>query len=261
MTDQPTVQAFPPCPFCGGAAEWREDDGRCGVPFGLLVDHRPSCFFVFPMDDKALVAAWITRHHERENDKPPSHWTPDPKYDRRPQTAEEWDWHADGAASDDTFERSWNRLNFAYCHADPHAPDQMGLVLRVDIGRILARLTHYTAHRELLMEREAARSGEVGGEALTDIAVERRRQVEAEGWTPAHDDEHGTGELAAAAAAYAFSAATSDRFLAADPIGFWPWAPEWWKPSSPRRDLVKAGALIVAEIERIDRKARSGEAA
>jgi hypothetical protein len=33
----------------------------------------------------------------------------------------------------------------------------------------------------------------------------------------------------------------------------WPWAPELWKPANARRDLVKAGALILAEIERLDR--------
>ena len=27
----------------------------------------------------------------------------------------------------------------------------------------------------------------------------------------------------------------------------------WFKPTTPRRDLVKAGALIIAEIERLDR--------
>lgn len=88
---------------------------------------------------------------------------------------------------------------------------------------------------------------------IFDIATERQRQIDKEGWTPKHDDEHADGSLAAAAATYAFSAATADRFLALDPIGFWPWAAEWWKPSTPRRDLIKAGALIIAEIERIDR--------
>lgn len=93
--------------------------------------------------------------------------------------------------------------------------------------------------------------------AIADVAAERRRQIEAEGWTPEHDDEHGAGELAAAAAAYAFSAATEGRYLAADPLGFWPWDTSWWKPRGARRDLVRAGALIVAEIERIDRAALS----
>ena len=118
-----------------------------------------------------------------------------------------------------------------------------------DVARRL--LTQTSAEAAL-----SAHQGEVERvSAIDDIAAERRRQVEAEGWTPDHDDEHGDGSLAAAAATYAFSAATADRFLAHDPIGFWPWAAEWWKPSTPRRDLVKAGALIVAEIERIDRAA------
>jgi hypothetical protein len=34
---------------------------------------------------------------------------------------------------------------------------------------------------------------------------------------------------------------------------FWPWSLHWWKPKSPRRDLIRAAALIVAEIERLDR--------
>lgn len=94
-----------------------------------------------------------------------------------------------------------------------------------------------------------------GGEALADIAVERRRHIYAEGWTPEHDDEHTGGEMAAAAAAYAFRSATADRFYSADPIGFWPWDVSYWKPSTNRRNLIKAGALIVAEIERLDREA------
>jgi hypothetical protein len=35
----------------------------------------------------------------------------------------------------------------------------------------------------------------------------------------------------------------------------WPWSREWWQPKDRRRDLVRAGALIVAEIERLDRAA------
>jgi hypothetical protein len=91
----------------------------------------------------------------RENDKPPAHWEPNPRYEQ-PQTVEEWDWRQDGCASENSFDRSWKRLTYAYVRADPHAPDQMSLVLRVDLGRILGRLTHYTAHRELLMEQKSA---------------------------------------------------------------------------------------------------------
>lgn len=91
--------------------------------------------------------------------------------------------------------------------------------------------------------------------ALRDVAAERRRQIEEEGWTPEHDDQHINGDMACAAAAYAFHAGTRERFYAEDPLGFWPWDPSWWKPKDPRRDLVRAAALIIAEIERLDRAA------
>lgn len=81
--------------------------------------------------------------------------------------------------------------------------------------------------------------------AMEDVAAERRRQVYDEGWTPEHDDAHSLGELAKAAASYA----------AGSPAWTWPWDKKWWKPTDRRRDLVKAGALIVAEIERLDRAA------
>lgn len=88
-----------------------------------------------------------------------------------------------------------------------------------------------------------------GSQAVLDVAAERRRQVEAEGWTPEHDDEHGAGEMAAAAACYALNAAGCGCEVARN----WPWDGSWWKPTTARRDLVKAGALILAEIERLDR--------
>jgi len=93
--------------------------------------------------------------------------------------------------------------------------------------------------------------------AIDDIAAERRRQAEAEGWTPEHDDQHEEGDLADAAACYAAGciplAPVEDGSTRLVPL--WPWLAAWWKPSDRRRDLVKAGALIVAEIERIDRAA------
>lgn len=95
---------------------------------------------------------------------------------------------------------------------------------------------------------------------LDEIAAERRRQVEAEGWAPSHDDAHQDGQLAGAAACYAMhglqignnALAERVRRLARD---LWPWARGWWKPKDRRRDLVRAAALLVAEIERLDRQA------
>lgn len=90
---------------------------------------------------------------------------------------------------------------------------------------------------------------------IESIAAERQRQIEIEGWSPEHDDEHDAGEMAAAAAAYTFSGylSSNTRVYPADPLGFWPWDVSWWKPKGAREDLVRAGALIAAEIDRLDR--------
>ena len=78
--------------------------------------------------------------------------------------------------------------------------------------------------------------------ALDDVAAERSRQVSREGWTLEHDDSHDRGEMAFAAACYVL-----------EDTRHWPWDMKWWKPKNRRRDLVRAAALLVAEIERLDR--------
>ena len=90
--------------------------------------------------------------------------------------------------------------------------------------------------------------------ALDDIATERRRQILEKGWRAGHDDLHRRAELATAASCYALNAAASPLRLVPHN---WPWDTRWWKPTNTRRDLVKAGALIVAEIERLDRAAKT----
>lgn len=89
--------------------------------------------------------------------------------------------------------------------------------------------------------------------AAEDALAERSRQVEAEGWTPEHDDAHSDGSLAVAAACYALS---STGWLKKSLWRLWPktWSASWLKPKSRREDLVRAAALILAEIERLDRK-------
>ena len=72
-------------------------------------------------------------------------------------------------------------------------------------------------------------------------------------WASTHDDsEHMNGELASAGACYALRTVPRLGDLAHD---LWPWSDSWWKPKDRRRDLVRAGALIAAEIERLDRAA------
>lgn len=111
--------------------------------------------------------------------------------------------------------------------------------------------------------------------AIRDVVAERRRHVEVEGWTATHDDEHDDGEMARAAACYAIAGGsddfTRDGRNPADPPNvklrreyenfrftrlreLWPWGWSWWKPKNRRYDLVRAAALLIAEIERIDRR-------
>lgn len=113
--------------------------------------------------------------------------------------------------------------------------------------------------------------------AAKDVLAERQRQVNAEGWTPEHDDAHADHSLSLAAACYAAApelamvqkheessggrgdAPVWDTYTVPE---LWPntWHGRWWKPKDRRSDLVRAGALILAEIERLDRASGSTNA-
>lgn len=135
----------------------------------------------------------------------------------------------------------------------------------------------YGRHAEVLLE-ELAHLNQSAGAAR--IALERARQINSEGWTPEHDDEHHDDELAWAACAYAapdvlFRMATdSPRYIVLRDC--WPdeWDSTWDKrprashlllsarnQTPPERIgcLVKAGALIAAEIDRINRLQRPAQ--
>lgn len=119
----------------------------------------------------------------------------------------------------------------------------------------------------------ASPSAAAGGADL--IAAERRRQIEAEGWDVAHDDEHDAGEMALAAACYATPIPLLAEVIRQVPcncreagcphVGMtapattdpWPWSEEWDKrrKHDRLRQLVIAGALIAAEIDRLKRAA------
>lgn len=110
---------------------------------------------------------------------------------------------------------------------------------------------------------------------IEEIAAERRRQVEGEDYRLDHDDMHVLGELAEAAACYALSSVSANygprpkapltrdirparaylNVVSGVISRLWPWHPNYLKPKDQRRDLIRAGALIVAEIERLDRAA------
>lgn len=83
-------------------------------------------------------------------------------------------------------------------------------------------------------------------DALHDVIAERQRQVSVKGWTPEHDDTYTCGELSGAAISY---------IEPMEAVFYWPaeWHDDSFKPSDERRNLVKATALLLAEIERLDR--------
>jgi hypothetical protein len=88
------------------------------------------------------------------------------------------------------------------------------------------------------------------------IADERRRQIEVEGYTPEHDEEHDYHDMTDAAICYSLMSEWQQR-KGSQPheiTARWPWKWSDWKPSDqPVRNLVKAGALIAAEIDRLNR--------
>jgi hypothetical protein len=122
------------------------------------------------------------------------------------------------------------------------------------------------------------RGAVVETDAARDVLAERQRQISVEHWTPNHDDLHGRMELSRAARCYILKAihtenddASYNPHLASDeqyrppyprfePPQGWPWEGTAWKPKGTRADLVRAGALILAEIERLDRALSPREA-
>jgi len=94
------------------------------------------------------------------------------------------------------------------------------------------------------------------------IIKERERQITQEGWTKEHDDKQAPFSMSNAGACYAMELFkntqvlnTTKREIDSMIDYMWPWDGKWWKPTpdDPVRQLVKAGALIAAEIDRLQR--------
>lgn len=89
---------------------------------------------------------------------------------------------------------------------------------------------------------------------LQEIFDKRERQITYHGWTPEHDDQHDSFEMAEAAACYARTPRDrqNDEEFTNYPV-CWPWDAKWWRPEDNRENLMKAISLLVAEVERLDR--------
>lgn len=112
--------------------------------------------------------------------------------------------------------------------------------------------------------REAQKVAVPDGFAVIDVLAERKRQIEQEHYSHEHDDEYDQNELLRAASSYLNHVVGRRWVCKSESFGvdvyqsegapdLWPWGPDFWKPKDPRRDLVRAAALIIAEIEKINR--------
>lgn len=93
--------------------------------------------------------------------------------------------------------------------------------------------------------------------AIDDVMHERCSQLSEKGHAPEWDDTYTKGELVNGAIAYCDASVGEVTEEDAADVGllFWPWPPETFKPRDKRSNLVRAAALIIAEIERLDRTA------
>ncbi len=135
--------------------------------------------------------------------------------------------------------------------ACPQCGARYVLVASEEIAAPVAQAQHSVP--ELLVRAEDFVSGKEVPQAWLDVQAERRRQITAEGWTPEHDDLYCAAELPRAAAAYILNGANDEA------PAIWPFSAKWWKPRDARSNYVRAGALILAEIERLDRAAPGKE--
>ncbi|MBG5234639.1 hypothetical protein GHU69_30610, partial [Pseudomonas aeruginosa] len=154
----------------------------------------------------------------------------------------------------------WNRRPSAKNHADEREQFLMAnllAALEVALGDVAA-LAIVDRVRQATDRIYPTSNLSPVPQAWLDVQAERRRQITVEGFDTSNDDAS-AGLIALAAGCYALHAGG----IGTDWPGgirngsalFWPWDEEWWKPKSARENLVRAGALVLAEIERLDRSA------
>ncbi|MCI8182157.1 hypothetical protein LIO05_10035 [Klebsiella pneumoniae] len=189
----------------------------------------------------ALPWGMLKKHRNQDGSYPGPHYT--------------YMWKAWQAASAELVEalEKAQRVDEELCKLLPPGAEYMDPPDGGDVTPLEGVRRMVADYRQRIADLESRTVTATATAAAADVLAERKRQVTADGWTPGHDDEYEHGELADAAGCYALSSELFD--CAGEPPRPWPWPDEWWKPTNRRRDLVKAGALILAEIERLDRAA------
>lgn len=121
------------------------------------------------------------------------------------------------------------------------------VLLRQEIGNLNSRLIRH---------RDGVENASLAG---LDVLGERARQRRVEGYTDEHDDSLDTFSLSAAALAYITDArlrgTTGHGFDNGAPVD-WPYGDESWRPKHDiRKSFEQAAALLLAEMDTLDRKA------
>lgn len=116
--------------------------------------------------------------------------------------------------------------------------------------------------------QEAGKSPNAVSKAIKDVVSERNRQKNEEFYSDAQDDSYVNNELTRASASYVNHVVGRSWIHLSKPSVYqseivpdlWPWSEQSWKPKSPRQDIVRATALLISEIERLDRLETLNEA-
>lgn len=118
-------------------------------------------------------------------------------------------------------------------------------------GELGRRLYQYSMEPGEAEQRIAELESRTGTKAISDVIAERQRQQTVKGFSTEQDDTYVGFQLSAAAICY-IEPMEAENYWPAD------WYDDSFKPTDTRRNLIKAAALIIAEIERLDRQLPEG---
>lgn len=82
--------------------------------------------------------------------------------------------------------------------------------------------------------------------AIAIFAEERLRQIEGEGYSPIHDQEHSVDEMVQAGIAYGMASCGRPKAGLDD---WWPWTAAGFRPD-PAKDLRRFGGMAIAAMAR-----------
>lgn len=142
---------------------------------------------------------------------------------------------------------------------EPHFPDSQILAyyhacrfagvspFHTGNGQVIGPLSHQAKMMPDITQEQVKMAPHLFA-VLNEITRERGKQV-GKGYDASSDDRYSGYQLIDASIAYSWAALGHAQYG----NRYWPWDAESFKPEGQRANLIKAAALLVAEIERMDR--------